>query len=167
MQALGVGRSLELRGRNQMTTSKSKQTKSMNAVDVAPASARVWPLPYAEYTSQDYLAFMGTREEILSRLSEVPKDHRAIVIPFPDEASFKAYGPILWYLVKILPEVAERFRRSQIEVLEQLIDELLLEFSEGRTPITRSGRKNARSMPSGARGGARKGASKARTQKEK
>ena len=90
-----------------MATSKSRQSKSMNAFDVAPASARVRPLPYAEYISQDYLAFMGTREEIISRLSEVPKNHRVIVIPFPDEASFKAYGPIVWYLVKILPEVAE------------------------------------------------------------
>jgi hypothetical protein len=148
-----------------MATSKSKQSESMNAVDVAPASSRVLPLPYAEYTSQDYLAFMGTREEMISRLSEVPKNHRAIVIPFPDEASFKAYGPILWYLVKILPEVAERFRRSQIEVLEQLIDEFLLESPEGRTPNTRSGRENARSKPSGGIGGARKGGSKARTQK--
>ena len=147
-----------------MARSTSKQAKSMTAGDIVPASARELPLPYVEFTSQDYLAFTGTRVEILSRLSEVPENQRAIVILFPDEASFKLYGLILWHLVKMLPEVAERIRRRQIEVFEQLVDELMLE-SSGGPPNARSGRENVRSEPSGGGGGARKGGSKVRTQK--
>lgn len=147
-----------------MARSKSRQTKSMAAVDIAPACARDLPLPFVEYSSQDYLAFMGTREEIVSRLSGVPENHRAIVVSFPDDARFKVYGLILWHLVKMLPEVVERIRRRQIEVFEQLVDELMLESPAGRPPNRRSLRKNTRFEPSGDGGGTRKSGSKARTQ---
>ena len=136
----------------------------MTAGDIVPASARELPLSCVEFTSQDYLAFTGTREEILSRLSEVPENHRVIVILFPDEASFKLYGLILWHLVKMLPEVAERIRRRQTEVFEQLVDELMPESPAGRPPNRRNLRKNTRFEPSSNGGGARKSGSEARTQ---
>jgi hypothetical protein len=64
---------------------------------------------------------MGSGEEIVAWLRVVPRNARAILIPFSNEASYRVYGPIFWHVVHELPEIVARIRRRRFE---QLVDAL-------------------------------------------
>ena len=66
---------------------------------------------------------MGSAEEIVAWLRAVPGNTPAILISFPNEASFRIYGPIFWHVVHELPEIVARIRRRRFE---QLVDALTL-----------------------------------------
>jgi hypothetical protein len=65
---------------------------------------------------------MGNGEEIVAWLRGLPQNTQVILIPFPNEASYRKYGPILWHVVRQLPDTAARIRRRRFE---QLIDALM------------------------------------------
>jgi hypothetical protein len=73
-----------------------------------------------------YQVAMGTQEEIMAWLQGVPPTSHAILISFSDEASFKKYGPIFWYVAHELPEVVARVRRRRFEQLVDALTQLLL-----------------------------------------
>lgn len=66
---------------------------------------------------------MGLGEEIVAWLRVVPGNTPAILISFPNEASFRIYGPIFWHVVHELPEIVQRIGRRRFE---QLVDALTL-----------------------------------------
>lgn len=75
---------------------------------------------------------MGDGEEIGAWLRAVPQNTQAILIRFPNEASYKIYGPIFWHVVCQLPEIAARIRRRRFE---QLVDALMqLELRQDQYP---------------------------------
>jgi len=68
-----------------------------------------------------YQLAMGTGEEIVNWLGQAPGNAQAILIPFPNEASYRMYGPIFWHVAHKLPEIVERTQRRKFE---QLVDSL-------------------------------------------
>jgi hypothetical protein len=65
---------------------------------------------------------MGDGEEIVTWLRGFPPNAQTIVVFFPDESSYRKYGPIFWHVVRRLPEVVARTRRRRFE---QLVDALM------------------------------------------
>ena len=65
---------------------------------------------------------MGDGEKIVTWLGGFPQDTQVILISFPNEASYRTYGPTFWNVVRQLPEVVARIRRRRFE---QLVDALM------------------------------------------
>jgi hypothetical protein len=68
----------------------------------------------------------GTGEEIVTWLRGVPDNDRAILIAFPNEASYRVYGPIFWHVAHKLPEIVERVQRRRFEKLVDALTQLLV-----------------------------------------
>ena len=64
---------------------------------------------------------MGTGEEIVNWLGEAPRNTHTILIPFSNEASYRGFSPIFWYVANNLPKIVARVRRRKFE---QLVDDL-------------------------------------------
>ena len=69
---------------------------------------------------------MGTGEEIVTWLRGVPGNDRAILIPFPNETSYRLYGPIFWHVANKLPEIVARIQRRRFEELVDALTQSLL-----------------------------------------
>ena len=75
---------------------------------------------------------MGDGEEIVTWLGGFPHDTQVILISFPNEASYRTYGPTFWNVVRQLPEVVARIRRRRFE---QLVDALMeLKLRQDQNP---------------------------------
>lgn len=68
-----------------------------------------------------YQVAMGTREEIGVWLQALPRNARAILIGFSNEASYRSWGPIFWHIAQTLPEIVARIQRRRFD---QLVDGL-------------------------------------------
>ncbi len=104
---------------------RSKQGKSKLAGECAfPSEQERLPL----HLPGTYQVAMGTGEEILAWMREVPRNTRAILIPFPDAASYGTYGPVFWHVAHKLPEISTRIQRRRFERLVDSVTQLLLEL---------------------------------------
>lgn len=109
--------------RKSQTEPRSKQRKSKLADKCAlPSEQERLPLriPGA------YQVTTGTAEEIVTWLGGVSDNGRAILIPFPNETSYRVYGPIFWHVANKLPEIVERIQRRSFEQLVDALTQLLL-----------------------------------------
>lgn len=68
-----------------------------------------------------YQVAMGTGEEIRAWMQGVSPNMRAILVPFPNEESYKMYGPLFWHLAHRLPVIVARVQERK---LEELVDAL-------------------------------------------
>jgi hypothetical protein len=110
--------------RKSKTEPRSKQRKSKLADECAlPSEQERLPrrIPGA------YQVATGTAEEIVTWLGRVSDNDRAILIPFPNEASYRMYGPIFWHAAQKLPEIVARVQRRRFEKLVDALTQLLLE----------------------------------------
>jgi hypothetical protein len=117
-QAAGRCKIATRKSREYKTGPRSKERKSKVSNEYAfPSEQERLPvhIPVA------YQVAMGTKEEIMAWLQGVPPTSHAIFISFSDEASFKKYGPIFWYVAQELPKIIARARRRRFE---QLVDAL-------------------------------------------
>lgn len=104
--------------RKSKTETRAKQSKVKLAGECAfPSEQERLPLQIPG----TYQVAMGTGEEILTWLRKIPRNTRAILIPFSSEASYKIYGPIFWHVAQKLPEIVARNQRHRFE---QLVDAL-------------------------------------------
>ncbi len=109
----------DAKDRKSKTKSGPKRNKPKVADEFAfPSDQERLPVP----NSSTYQVAMGTNEEILGWLRELPPDGRLILITFSDEASYRKIGPIYWHLAQMLPEIVARIERRRFE---QLVDELM------------------------------------------
>lgn len=99
--------------RDSKTKPKSKSMGPNLAVDCESISAQERLPPYDEHAPFGYQVVAGTGEEIVAWLRGVPKNTRAILITFPNEASYAIYGPLVWHVAHKLPEIDTRIRRRQ------------------------------------------------------
>ena len=109
--------------RKSKTEPRSKQRKSKLADECAlPSEQERLPrrIPGA------YQVATGTAEEIVTWLGRVSDNDRAILIPFPNEASYRMYGPIFWHAAQKLPEVVAHAQRRRFEKLVDALTLLLL-----------------------------------------
>lgn len=99
------------------------------------------PIPMA------YQVAIGTSEEIVAWLVRVPRNTRAILISFPNEASYIKHGPIFWHVAHKLPEIVARVQRRRFEQLVDALTQSLPAQPEpapaagsgaGATPVTRA-----------------------------
>ena len=72
-----------------------------------------------------YQVAMGTREEIVTWLRSVPRERRAILILFQNEASYRIHGPIFWHVAQKLPDIVARVRRRRFDQLVDALAQLL------------------------------------------
>jgi hypothetical protein len=94
------------------------QTKSaVNDEHAFPSQQERLPL----HVPGEYQVAMGTREEIVAWLQVVPRNTRAILISFSNEASYRKYSPVFWHVAHELPEMVAVIRLRRFE---QLIDAL-------------------------------------------
>jgi len=106
------------KNRKSRTSSRVKEMQLKAAVDCAfPSEQERLPL----HIPGAYQVAMGARAEIVAWLRGFQNTH-AILIPFPNEASYRMYGPIFWHVVCQLPEIVARIRRRRFE---QLVDALM------------------------------------------
>ena len=109
--------------RKSKTEPRSKQRKSKLADErTFPSEQERLPL----HIPGAYQVAMGTGEEIVTWLRAVPGNDRAILIQFPNEASYRKYGPIFWYVATKLPEIVARIQRRRLEQLADALTQLLL-----------------------------------------
>jgi hypothetical protein len=108
---------------NSKTEPRSKQRKSKLAGECAIPSEQEW-LPL--HIPGTYQVATGTGEEIMSWLRGVPGNDRGILILFPNEASYRVYGPIFLHVAHKLPEIVERVQRRRFEQLVDALTQLLL-----------------------------------------
>jgi hypothetical protein len=123
------------KNRKSKTEPLSKQRKSKLADErTFPSEQERLPL----HIPGAYQVAMGTGEEIVTWLRAVPGNDRAILIQFPNEASYRKYGPIFWYVATKLSEIVARIQRRRFE---RLVDELtaLLLSRPGAVPKTVAG----------------------------
>jgi len=106
------------KNRKTETSPRPKERKSKAAVDYAFPSKQERLPPHI---SGAYQVAMGTREEILAWMREVPRNTQTILIPFLNKASYRTYGPIFWHVAHVLPEIVARIQRRRFE---QLVDAL-------------------------------------------
>ncbi len=105
--------------RKSKTEPRPKRVKSKLTDECAfPGEEERLPL----HISGAYQVAMGTGEEIATWLRGVSDNDRAILIPFPNDASYRAYGPIYWHIANKLPEIVARVQRRKFE---QLVDALM------------------------------------------
>ena len=111
--------------RKSKTEPRPKQRKSKLAGDHAfPSEQERLPL----HIPGTYQVAMGTGEEIVAWLREVPRNTQAILITFSNEASYRVCGSILWHLAHKLPEIVARIQRRRFERLVDSLTQLLLEL---------------------------------------
>jgi len=104
--------------RKSKTEPQSKQGEQELAGQFAfPSEQERLPL----HISGAYQVATGTCLEIVTWLQGVPGNDRAILISFPNEASYRVYGPIFWQVANKLPEIIERIQRRRFE---ELVDAL-------------------------------------------
>ena len=121
----GQGEMTARKDRKSKTDPQSKQRKSKLAGECAfPDEAERLP-PHIPGT---YQVAMGTDEEMVAWLRGVPRNARAILIPFSNEASYRVYGPIFWHLAHKLPGIVARIQRRRFERLVDSLTQLLLEL---------------------------------------
>lgn len=118
IEAEGQSEMATRKNRKAKTESPSKQRKSKLADECKfPSEQERLPLP----NQGAYQVAMGTGKEIAAWLRGDASNDRTILIRFPNEASYRRYGPIFWHAANKLPEIVARVRRRR---LEQLVDEL-------------------------------------------
>ena len=111
--------------RKSKTEPRSKQRQSKPTGDYAfPSEQERLPL----HIPGTYQVAMGTGEEIVVWLREVPRNTRAILITFSNEPSYRMYGPILWNVAHKLPEIVVSVQRRRFEQLVDALAQLLLEL---------------------------------------
>ena len=111
--------------RKSKTDPQSKQRKSKLAGECAfPDEPERLP-PHIPGT---YQVAMGTDEEMVAWLRGVPRNARAILIPFSNEASYREYGPIFWHVAHKLPDIVACIQRRRFEQLVDSLTQLLLEL---------------------------------------
>ena len=116
------------------TAPRPKERKSKAAVDYAfPSEQERLPL----HIPGTYQVAMGTDEEMVAWLRGVPRNTPAILIPFPNEASYRVYGPIFWHVAHKLPEIVVRIQRRRFEKLVDLLTQLLLELPRAVPRVVR------------------------------
>jgi len=121
----GQGEMTARKDRKSKTDPQSKQRKSKLAGECAfPDEPERLP-PHIPGT---YQVAMGTDEEMVAWLRGVPRNARAILIPFSNEASYRVYGPIFWHLAHKLPGIVARIQRRRFERLVDSLTQLLLEL---------------------------------------
>jgi hypothetical protein len=121
--------------RKSKTEPRPKQRKSKLADECAfPSEQERLPL----HIPGTYQVAMGTGKEIAAWLRGVPGNDRAILIPFPNEASYRIYGPIFWHVAHKLPEIVARIQRCRFEQLVDALTQLLL-AQPGAVPTVVSG----------------------------
>jgi hypothetical protein len=109
--------------RKSKTEPRPKQRKSKLADECAfPSEQERLPL----HIPGAYQVAMGTGEEIVTWLRGVPGNDRAILIPFPNETSYRLYGPIFWHVANKLPEIVARIQRRRFEELVDALTQSLL-----------------------------------------
>jgi hypothetical protein len=109
--------------RKSKTEPRSKQRKSKFAGECAfPSEQERLPL----HIPGTYQVAMGTGEEIVAWLREVPRNTQAILITFSNEARYRMYGPILWHVAHKLPEIVAHIQRRRFEQLVDAVTQLLL-----------------------------------------
>ena len=114
----GQGEMTARKDRKSKTDPQSKQRKSKLAGECAfPDEPERLP-PHIPGT---YQVAMGTDEEMVAWLRGVPRNARAILIPFSNEASYREYGPIFWHVAHKLPDIVACIQRRRFE---QLVDAL-------------------------------------------
>jgi len=102
---------------------RSKQRKSRLAGESAfPREQERLPI----HISGTYQVAMGTDEEMVAWLRGVPRNTPTLLIPFPNEASYRVYGPIFWHVAHKLPDIVARIRRRRFEQLVDSLTQLLL-----------------------------------------
>lgn len=72
-----------------------------------------------------YQVAMGTSDEIVTWLRSVPREKRAILILFQNDASYRIHGPIFWHVAQKLPEIVARVRRRRFDQLVDALTKLL------------------------------------------
>ena len=102
------------KGQKSKTEPRSKQRKSKLAGECAFPSEQE-RLPF--HIPGTYQVATGMGEEIVTWLRGVPGNGRAILISFPNEASYRVYGPIFWQVASKLPKIVERVQRRRFEKL--------------------------------------------------
>lgn len=113
----------EPRDRKSETKLRPKRSRSKLADEIAlPSDEERLPIPIPGA----YQVAMGTNEEIVAWLQKVPRDSRAILIPFENEASYRVYGPIFWHVACTLPEIVARTQRRKFERLVDSLTQLFL-----------------------------------------
>jgi len=121
----GQCRMATLKNRKSKTEPGSKKRKSKLAGECSFPSEEE-RLPFQ--ISGTYQVAMGTDEEMVAWLRGVPRNTPAILIPFPNEASYRVYGPIFWHVAHKLPEIVARIQRRRFEQLVDSLTQLLLEL---------------------------------------
>ena len=105
------------------TEPRSKQRKSKLADECTlPSKQERLPL----HIPGTYQVATGTGVEIVTWLRGVPGNHRAILISFPNEASYRVYGPVFWQVANKLPGIVERIQRRRFEELVDALTQLFL-----------------------------------------
>ena len=109
--------------RKSKTEPRSKQGEQKLAGECAlPSEQERLPLRIPG----NFQVAMGTDEEIVAWLGGVSGNGRAILISFPNEASYRRYGPIFWHVAHKLPEIVERVQRRRFEKLVDALTRLSL-----------------------------------------
>jgi hypothetical protein len=105
--------------RKSRTGPRPKEPESEDAVDSAfPSEQERLPL----HIPGAHQVAMGTREEIMTWLGGFPQNMQVVLITFPNDDSYRTYGPIFWHVVRQLPEIVARIGRRRFE---QLVDALM------------------------------------------
>jgi hypothetical protein len=87
-----------------------------------------------------YQVAMGTGAEIVNWFREVSGNTQAILIRFPGEESYKAYGPILWDVANKLPKIVARTQRRKFEQLVDALTDLSLAWAGAESANTSGAR---------------------------
>ena len=105
---------------------RPKQSKSKLADEWAfPSDQERLPL----HVPEGYQVAMGSGAEIVNWLEKAPGNMQTILVRFPNEESYKAYGPILWDVSNKLPEIVARTQRRKFEQIVHALTDLSLASS--------------------------------------
>jgi hypothetical protein len=110
-----------------MAGRKNRESKTAPQVkDMEAGASADWAFPSKQerlppQTMGTHQVATGTREEISAWLQKVPRNTGVILIHFSNEASYKRYGPLFWYVARELPKIVARVQRRRFE---QLVDAL-------------------------------------------
>ena len=113
---MATGKSREFK-----TGPRSKQRKSKATDEYPFPSPRERLPPIVPGTCN---VAMGDSEEIVAWLRGFPPKTQTILFLFPNEASYRKYGPILWHVVRQIPEILARIQRRRFELLVDALMEL-------------------------------------------
>ena len=125
--AQGLSEMAKRQDRKSKTEQRSEQ-RNPKLADENPFPSEHERLPL--HIPGAYQAAMGTGEEIAAWLQTAPHGTQAILISFPNDASYRAYGPIFWHVAHKLPEIVARIQRRRFEQLVDALTQLLLASQE-------------------------------------